>query len=134
MVASQNKRVFRTTQNSLHAATISFYPRCRRIVKVTAVNSAPKIGIKFEVSTAPLASHGAKQVFEVFLYFRMCSIQYEPWTTTPSAESYPIRTQRVPVRIFDEPVRVLRKNVRLLFGNERRYPDRRLEATSTNLF
>ena len=64
----------------------------------------------------------------------MRAVERIPWSTSPAAEGDAIRSQRRAVGILDEPVRVLLKDARLFFGDERRDPDRRLEAALANLF
>src|SRR5262249_36756509 len=56
MIASQDETVAGTAKDCLHAAPIRFDARGIWIVKLSSMDSAPKIGIEFEIGAAPVAT------------------------------------------------------------------------------
>src|SRR5262245_8682768 len=122
MIATKHETVSRSAKDSLHSSAVSFNSRCAWIIEPTAMNRAPEVCVKFEVTASPFCAHHAEKMFEMLLHLWMCSVQHIPWATAPTAERYQIRAQRLTVSIFYEPFLVLLKNVRLLLGNKRRNP------------
>src|SRR6266481_2769495 len=88
MVAAENKTASSAPANCFHALAIGLYTRCLGIMEPSAVHRAPEIGVKFEVSAAPLLAHGVEDLFEMLLHFRMSAVERIPRTVTPSTKSY----------------------------------------------
>src|SRR5258707_8254693 len=88
MVAAENKTVSSAPANRFHALAIGLYTRCLGIMEPSAVHRAPEIGVKFEVSAAPLFTHSAEGLFEMLLHLRMSAVERIPRTVTPSTKRY----------------------------------------------
>src|SRR5262245_53616843 len=86
MIASQNEAVAGAAQDRLHAASIRLDACGVRIVKAATVYRAPEIRIQFEIRAPPFAAHRSKERLEVFLNFRMRSVQHVPWSVSPAAK------------------------------------------------
>src|SRR5689334_15565219 len=118
MIATEHETVSGTEQDCLHPFTICLDACGAWIVKAAAMNSAPEICVELEIRAAPVAVHGAKQLFEVPLHCRMRAVEHVPWTTTPAAKRNAIRSQRRAIWVLHKPIRMVLKNVRLFFSNE----------------
>src|SRR5215203_1556857 len=134
MIASQDKSVTGAVDHGSHAAAVSFDPRCPAVVKMSAMDRSPKIGIELEISYAPVLAHRSKNGFEVLLHFRMCTVECVPRTASPAAEGHAIRAERFAVGTVHEPLGMLAKQIGFLLGDERCNPDRRFETSLANPF
>src|SRR6185369_13563901 len=94
MVAAKNETAGTAAKYRLHAAPVRLDPRCARIVKAPSMHRAPEIRVQFEVGTAPVTAHCAKDQLEMLLSFWIRAVQRVPRTTTPAAERHPVRSQR----------------------------------------
>src|SRR5215469_7048595 len=128
MVAAEDEPVTGAAPDRFHAATIGLNACGLAIMEATAVHRTPEIGIEFEIRAAPLIPHSAKQLLKVLLNFRMRTVENQPRAVPPTAKCHAIRRKWVSACILDEPVGMLLENLGLAFGDERRYPDRRLET------
>src|SRR5258708_7583556 len=99
-----------------------------------AVHRAPEVGIEFEIGAAPFFAHGAEGLLKMLLNLGMSAVQHVPGGVPPSAKRYLTGHERFVVSAADEPFRMLLENMGALLGDERRYPDGRLEAALANLF
>src|SRR5258706_2756529 len=134
MVATEQKRVARPTADRLHSAAVGFHARGLWVVMAAAVQGAPEVGIHLEISAAPILTHGAEHIFEMFLRTRVRAVDRVPRAVPPSAEADRVRWQRLAGIVFQKPLGVLAEHLRVLFGDERRNPNSRLEPAPSNLF
>ena len=128
------KLFLRPAQDRLHAAAVGFDARRFGVVESAPMHGAPEIGVELEVRAAPIGPHRAEQIFEVRLSLGVGSVERIPRAAPPSAEGDLVRRERLAVGAFHEPVGMLLKQVGTRLGDERRHPDRGLEAAPPDLF
>src|SRR5882672_3078060 len=134
MITAKDKTVRCPSANCLHPASVGFDPGGARIVKVSAMNCAPEICVKFEVGTAPFTAHGAKHRLKMLLRFGVRSVECIPGAVSPAAKRHAIGPQRLSFSVSHKPIRMLLEQMRFFFGDKRCYPDGRLESACPNLF
>src|SRR6185369_13661672 len=64
VVATEDETIFRAAQYRAHPGAISLDAGSALVVKAAAVDRAPEVCVKLEVSAAPLAVHRAKEFFK----------------------------------------------------------------------
>ena len=101
-----------------HAAVETLPPR----------HAAPEIGIQLEIGAAPLLSHGAEHLIEIFAGFRMRTVQHVPWSAAPAAETVLCRRKRLFPVIPDKTVRMFPEKLGFLLRDERSHPDCRFQS------
>src|SRR5215475_10125355 len=134
MVAAQNEAVASPTADGLHAAPISLDASGLGIVKPAAMHGPPEIGVKLEVRAAPLLAHGVESLFEMFLYFRVSSVERIPRSVAPSSESDLAGDEGLIVVSADEPVGMFVEDVGALFRYKGRHPNGRFQSATADLF
>src|SRR5262249_9719459 len=133
MIAAQDEGVAGAAANRFHAPAIRLYAGCPGIMKVPAVHRAPEVGVEFEVSTAPVPAHCAKNFFKVLLDLRVRTIQGVPGSVTPSSKRHPVGRQRFTVVALHEPICMLLEDSRTLLGHKRSDPDSWFKTSLANL-
>src|SRR5262249_22106028 len=91
MIASEDKAIVSAAQDGVHAAAVGFNTGGFSVVEPASVNCTPEISVEFEIRAAPFAAHRSEEILEVFLNFRMSSVEHVPRPAPPSAECYLVR-------------------------------------------
>src|SRR5215831_17579325 len=118
LVTAEYESVSGTFDDRLHPSAIRLDASSLWVVMTATVHRSPEVRIKLEIRAAPIIAHGAKDVFEMSLCFRISAVKRIPWTTSPPSKGDTVRTQWFSIGAFYKPVRMLLKEIRSLFSNK----------------